>query len=148
MSYYNDNGTLMRDDGRFRCQACLDCKPLSELSPKDARYCVDCQPDIESEYSISSRNTYKPKPPANIPHPYKPMCTKMSTLNESPVTVDNFRPRGRPKHYKKRELPVELIRRLYGEGMESRAIASRLKAEQGIKISYKTIQRVLSEERN
>ena len=71
----------------------------------------------------------------------------MSISNEPSVTMDIFRPRGRPKHYEKRELPEELIRQLSSEGMGSRAIASRLRAERGIKVSYKTIQRVLSGER-
>jgi hypothetical protein len=60
--------------------------------------------------------------------------------------MDIFRPRGRPKHYEKRELPEELIRQLSSEGMGSRAIASTLK-KRDIIVSYKTIQRVLSGER-
>ena len=73
--------------------------------------------------------------------------TKMSISNEPSVTMDIFRPRGRPKHYEKRELPEELIRQLYSEGMGSRAIASTLK-KRAIIVSYKTIQRILSGERN
>jgi transposase len=72
---------------------------------------------------------------------------KMSTQIEKPITVDNFRPRGRPKTYKKRELPIELIKQLHSQGSGSKAISSTLKAEQGIKVSYKTIQRILSGER-
>jgi hypothetical protein len=72
--------------------------------------------------------------------------TKMSISNEPSVTMDIFRPRGRPKHYEKRELPEELIRQLSSEGMGSRAIASTLK-KRDIIVSYKTIQRVLSGER-
>ena len=76
------------------------------------------------------------------------MYTKMSTLNEPPVIVDNFRPRGRPKYYKKRELPEELIRQLHSQGMGSKAIASSLKARQSVVVSYKTIQRILKGERS
>lgn len=72
--------------------------------------------------------------------------TKKSISNEPSVTMDIFRPRGRPKHYEKRELPEELIRQLSSEGMGSRAIASTLK-KRDIIVSYKTIQRVLSGER-
>ncbi len=160
MSYYDDNGTLMRDDGRFLCQACLECKPLSELSQKDARYCTFCQPIIEYEYSLLSTGShskrYKPMPlkPKSIPIEAPPIYkstgeekTKKSTLEEKPVTVDNFRPRGRPKHYKKRELPEELIKQLNSQGMGSKAIATRVRAQYGIKVSYKTIQRILSGER-
>ena len=73
--------------------------------------------------------------------------TKMSISNEPSVTMDNFRPRGRPKAYEKRELPEELIRQLSSEGMGSRAIASTLK-KRAIIVSYKTIQRILAGERN
>jgi hypothetical protein len=162
MSYYDDNGTLMRDDGRFRCQACIECKYLSELSLKDARYCTFCQPIIEEEYrAIAERlgraNKYKPQPtqkPTEMteigvtPNSLSATPeTKMSTLDEKPITVDNFRPRGRPKHYKKRELPIELIEQLHSKDIGSKAITTLLKREQGIEVSYKTIQRILSGER-
>ena len=160
MSYYDDNGTLMRDDGKFRCQACLECKHLSELSLKDARYCDFCQPIIEYEYSLLSTGShskrYKPMPlkskstSTEVPPIYKPTGEekmKMSTPDEKPVTVDNFKPRGRPKHYKKRELPIDLIKQLYTQDIGSKAIATRLKVGHGTKVSYKTIQRILSGER-
>ena len=98
MRYYNENGTLIQDDGKFRCQACLECKHLSELSLKDARYCDFCQPIIEYEYSLLSTGShskrYKPMPlksnstPIEAPPIYKPtdeVKTKMSTSRESPV---------------------------------------------------------------
>ena len=44
-------------------------------------------------------------------------------------------------------LPRELISQWAGEGMGSKAIASKLNSELGIKVSYKTVQRVLSGER-
>jgi len=161
MSYYNEDGTLMRNDGKFRCQACLDCKPLSELSPKDARYCTFCQPIIEYEYSLlitgSHSKRYNPVPPGanstpiEAPLVYQPTGeekTKMSTLNEKPVTVDNFRARGRPTTYKKRQLPEQLIKQLHSkDGMGSKAISTHLKTRKGIIVSYKTIQRILSGER-
>ncbi len=73
--------------------------------------------------------------------------TKMSTLNSPSLTVDNFRPRGRPKTYKKFPLPDHKIKQLHKEGMGAKAIATQLKREQGIDVSYKTIQRVLSGQR-
>ena len=72
---------------------------------------------------------------------------KMSTPDEKPVIVDKFKPRGRLKHYKKRELPEGLIRQLHGQGMGSKAITTKLKEETGIQVSYKTVQRILSGER-
>ena len=72
----------------------------------------------------------------------------MSTLNSPSVTVDNFRPRGRPKTYKKDILPDNKIKYLHEEGMGAKAIATWLKREEGIDVSYKTVQRVLSGERH
>jgi hypothetical protein len=73
----------------------------------------------------------------------------MSTLEDEKPTVDiiqsvtpittNEMKRG-PKH---RQLPDDSIRQWASEGAGSKAIASKLKAEHGITISYKTIQRRL-----
>ena len=71
----------------------------------------------------------------------------MSTLNSPSPTVDNLRPRGRPKTYKKRWLPNDKIKQLHKDGVGAKAITTQLKREKGIDISYKTIQRVLSGER-
>ena len=49
-----------------------------------------------------------------------------------------------PKH---RDLPDELIAKLAGQGMRAKAIASELKREHGIIVSYKTIQRMLEGQR-
>ena len=73
--------------------------------------------------------------------------TKMSTLNSPSLTVDNLGARSRPTTYKKRQLPDDKIKRLHKGGMGAKAIATRLKKEQGIDVSYKTIQRILSGER-
>jgi len=76
----------------------------------------------------------------------------MSTLNDKKSEVDIFKPsvgkvtrekRG-PKH---KALPHELIKHWAGEGMGSKAIASKLNSELGINVSYKTIQRTLAGER-
>jgi hypothetical protein len=81
----------------------------------------------------------------------------MSTLNDKKSEVDIIQPpvgkvtrekqpikteakRG-PKH---KALPRELISQWAGEGMGSKAIASKLYSELSIKVSYKTIQRLLS----
>lgn len=81
------------------------------------------------------------------------MVLNMSTLNGRNSKVDIIQPlvakvtRGKrgPKH---KALPHELIKQWAGEGMGSKAIATKLRTEQGITVSYKTIQRVLSGERN
>ena len=76
----------------------------------------------------------------------------MSTLESTKNTVDIISPSarsransGRGRRHK--ALPVELITQWAGEGMGSKAIASKLSNELGIKVSYKTIQRLLSGER-
>ena len=49
-----------------------------------------------------------------------------------------------PKH---KALPRELIEKWAGEDMGSKAIASKLNSKLGVRVSYKTIQRLLSGER-
>jgi len=77
----------------------------------------------------------------------------MSTLGEEKIEVDIIKPSGKPKILAKRgpkhkDLPIELIEQLAKEGMGSKAIATKLKAERDVKVSYRTIQRVLSGERS
>jgi DNA invertase Pin-like site-specific DNA recombinase len=72
---------------------------------------------------------------------------KMSTLKSKGITVDIFIPRGRPKGYKKKPLPAEEIRKLNEQGLGSKSIATSLK-KRGIIISYKTIERLLNNERD
>ncbi|MFC2047313.1 hypothetical protein ACFLTK_03465 [Chloroflexota bacterium] len=141
----------------FFCQACLVGKAKEEMSKRDPRYCQKCQSIIEYEYSLLSdkghSKRYKPVKPETkseaIEVPSVDIDTgegkmKMSTLNEKTVTVDKFKPRGRPSTYKKRELPEGLIKRLHRKGIGSKTIATVLKKEHGVDVSYKTIQRVLS----
>jgi hypothetical protein len=80
----------------------------------------------------------------------------MSTLESKKSEVDIITPsvstrpivkriRRGPKH--RTDLPVEVIMQWAGEGMGSKVIAARLKAEHGIIVSYKTIQRILAGQR-
>ena len=48
---------------------------------------------------------------------------------------------------KKLTLPVETILEMSRQGLGSKAIATLLRAEQGVDVSYKTIQRTLADER-
>ncbi len=146
--------------GGFFCEACLVGKPAAEQSP-DPRYCQDC-------YDLLLREAERlpgVKRPVWIPKHQKPKKTGqnqyqvsqqgsriMSPLESKKIEVDIIDPadatrasvkRG-PKH---RALPEDLIRQLAGEGMGSKAIVARLKAEHRVKVSYKTIQRVISGER-
>jgi len=77
----------------------------------------------------------------------------MSPLENEKTEVDIIQPTTSPrtvmrtntkKGPKRKQLPQVLILQWASDGMGSKAIASRLKVEHGIYISYKTIQRVLS----
>ena len=149
--------------GGFFCEACLVGKPADDMSP-DPRYCQGCYEFFlkEAETLAASGNKHKPiwiplpdhksrsKPSATIP---QGGSTIMSTLNGKKSEVDIIPPRlpkltREKRGPKQKALPHELIMQWAGEGMGSKAIASKLNNELGIKVSYKTIQRVLSGERN
>ena len=151
--------------GSFFCHACLVGKPASELSP-DPRYCQDCYdfllkeaemlpdnkrpkwvPRAQSEKDSTGKNSGQKSIQVS-----RDVVLNMSTVNDKKSKVDIFQPsvgkvtsgkRG-PKH---KALPLELITQWAGQGMGSKAIASKLNSEIGIKVSYKTIQRLLSGER-
>ena len=142
--------------GGFFCQACLVGKPAVEISP-DPRYCQTCYVSLLKEAEMDSGRrggNWKPqKARKEAAQVSQDVRTIMSTLAGKKFEVDIIhppdaisRPSGKrgPKH---RRLPEELIKQLAGEGTGSKAIATRLKAELGIVVSYKTIQRVLSGER-
>lgn len=138
----------------YFCEACLVGKREDEMSGEDIRYCVGCQQVIKESYALGAETgshlgRYTPQEQAEKVAPMETDAgkekMKMSTLNPTSATVNNLGVRGRPTTYKKRELPEELIKQL-SEGMGSKTIASKLK-KQGIVVSYKTIQRILSGER-
>jgi len=141
--------------GGFFCQACLVGKPAQEQSP-DPRYCQGCYVFLLKEAATESSRRFadwKPrKSPKEAAQVSQDMRTIMSTLDYQKSQVDIIqssvgkvtRAKRGPKH---RDLPGDLIRRLAAESMGSKAIATKLRKEQGIPVSYKTIQRVLSGER-
>ena len=155
----SERDTAIVDAGGFFCHACLEDKPVPEASP-DPRYCQGCYGFLLKEAEMLPRS----KRPRWIPKEGKTGhqnsiqvsgdgVSNMSTVNDKKSEVDIIKPpvatratgkRG-PKH---RDLPCELIKQWASEDMGSKAIASKLKQELGIKVSYKTIQRVLSGERN
>lgn len=141
----------------FCCHACLMDKPANEQSP-DPRYCQGCYEVLEQEASLLTERGYT-KHPAWWPVaqnqgkkekiPTIPQSRNMSTLNGKKSEVDIIDPpvgkvTSGKRGPKKKALPWELIKQWAGEDMGSKAIATRLKRELGIKISYKTIQRLLS----
>ena len=154
----------IEEAGGFFCHACAVGKPVSEASP-DPRYCRGCYEFLVKEAEllpVGKRPGWIPKPqqkpqrPQNDDKKLYPMSQDvvliMSPIKGKKSEVDIIQPsvgkvtrekRG-PKH---KPLPQELIMQWSGEGIGSKAIAARLNAEHGIKVSYKTIQRVLSGER-
>ena len=142
----------------FFCSTCLEDKDRKELSP-DPRYCQGCYDFLLKEAEMLPGG----KRPAWIPKEGKighqksiqvsgDVVLNMSTLNDKKSEVDIIQPsvgkvtRGK-RGPKQKALPQELIKQWSGEGMGSKAIASKLSNELGIKVSYKTIQRLLSGER-
>lgn len=140
------------------CQACLVGKSEEQMSKRDVRYCLDCQPFIEREYS-RLRQRYIPITYNHQNHQIDTFSNadiethrgkqkkKMSTIDSAMLRVDKLKPRIRSKTYKKRILPDGQIKQLHNEGMGSKAITNKLRVERGITVSYKTIQRVLSGQR-
>lgn len=144
----------------FWCEACIVARPLDDQSP-DPRYCLACFSILTEEARmLKEAGTWKrpdwiPKPktsPEKVGDAPTPTPRIMSTVTDKKIKVDIIQPlvakvtRGK-RGPKPKVLPNELIKQWAGEGMGSRAIATRLDAERDVKVSYKTIQRVLSGER-
>jgi hypothetical protein len=141
----------------FWCEACLVARPLDDRSP-DERYCQDCYDFLRKEAEMLTGHIKKPtwipckNGQKNQPHVSTYGGGNMSTLGEEIIEVDIIQPsvakvtRGK-RGPKPKVLPNELIKQWAGEGMGSKAIASKLNNELDIEVSYKTIQRVLSGER-
>ena len=159
----HDNGIV--EVSGFFCHACLAGKPAPEAS-LDPRYCQGCYDFLLKEAEMLPGN----KHPKWVPRTQskkdstgkigrqKPiqvsgdMVLNMSTVNGKKSEVDIFQPPGgkatrEKRGPKKRALPHELIKQWAGEGMGSKAIASKLNNELGITVSYKTIQRTLAGKR-
>jgi len=158
----NSRKNLEKRSGSFFCHACVVDKPVSEQSP-DSRYCQGCYDFLLKEAEILSPGKHPKWVPRaqskkdstgknsgqKVIQVSQDVVLNMSTLNGKKSEVDIIQPpvakvtRGKrgPKH---KALPQELIVQWAGAGMGSKAITSKLKSELGIKVSYKTIQRLLS----
>jgi hypothetical protein len=150
--------------GGFFCHACLAGHQKARRSP-DPRYCQGCYDFLVKEAEIlpkTRRPKWIPKAPQKASAPRKPHKKQyqipqhggriVSTLESKKFTVDIIHPAtrkvtGRKRGPKHRELPEDLIRQLAAEGMGSKAISAWLRAEHGLTVSYRTIQRILSGQR-
>jgi len=142
---------LIANGTHFWCETCLVARPLSKQSP-DHRYCQSCYDFLLNEVEIlkESRSlAIKIRPPQWMPGEGHPPTLSpqegqnLSTLEKEKVTVDIIGARVGKRGPKKMELPEDKIREMNEAGMGSKAIAGRLKAEYGVQVSYKTIQRLL-----
>jgi hypothetical protein len=142
--------------GMFWCYTHLADIPLSEQSADD-RYCKKCYQVLAAEMAdlraIGDRHKHwwalQDKRHSNngvVPVQGQP-THNLSTSNSKNITVDKLDPPVpvRPIVHpgpKNMALPLDRIAKLAAEGMGSKLIARRLNAD-GIKVSYRTIQRLL-----
>lgn len=155
-SNIKQDNELIAAGSHFFCNTCLVARPLDDRSP-DPRYCNGCYQFLQDEAALLPL-TKRPKwlPKAKNSAKKTIPVSQDAVLNMSTINAENSQmdiihsmaakvtcgKRG-PKH---RELPVEQIIKLAKQGIGSRAIATRL-AKQGISVSYKTIQRIITGER-
>lgn len=121
------------------CLGCLAGKPQSEMSSKDNKYCTSCQESLEHECFLKDRLPITP------PQPVETLNNGSNGAlrgNGSSVILSQLNNTGRGR--KSLNLPKSIIKELHIQGMGSRIIATKLKTEHGIQVSYKTIQRILS----
>ena len=154
--FSSEHDKAIIDAGGFFCEACSVGKPAGEMSP-DPRYCQGCYEFLLKEVELlpaSKRPKWIPKAQRvgskSIPVPQDEVLI-MSTVKRKKTEVDIIPPavsartppkRG-PKH---KPLPEDLVKQWAGEGMGAKAIATMLTGE-GVEVSYKTIQRLLSGQR-
>jgi hypothetical protein len=123
--------------GGFFCHACLVGKPAKDQSP-DPRYCTYCCKFLLEEQGGAI--SWKPL----LKHYDK---QEAGTKSEE---VSNHVPPVMSQDCKVKQgrnnLPEDIIIKLHDEGLSSRTISNRLEAR-GVKVSYKTIQRLLSGKR-
>ncbi len=141
--------------GGFFCQACLVGKPADEQSP-DPRYCQWCYDFLRKEAALLSTSppAWVPKDPPDAPHkpsdalPAVDIIIKVSPCPDGIMsTVESQKKELEKRGPKHRAIPHELVKQWASGGMGSKAITSRLKNELDITVSYKTVQRILSGQR-
>lgn len=149
---------LIKAGTHFYCQGHLGARPLEERSP-DPRYCQGCCDfliqEAETMGGHSGKASWIPKIDGTAVRGLSPIPSdgggNMSTLATEKSRVDIIVPRGRvlkKRGPKPKVLPVKMIMRWAAkEEMGSKAIATKLGKERGIKVSYKTVQRILNSQR-
>ncbi len=142
------------------CLGCLGGKKQSQMSQKDARYCLECQPIIEYEYSLladkGSWKRYKPTNPTRNLGAFEPLDLGEDTHKDkevllhtnlekpheyqNPSQTPTINLGGRPR----KDIPIDLIHKLSKQGLSIRQIVREL---QEYSLSPMSISRVLSGQR-
>jgi hypothetical protein len=136
---------LIAVGSHFWCEGHMTARPIDDQSP-DPRYCLVCYDFLLQEAKIvigHKKAAWAPRKNAT----QRIRADANQEIDTSPMSS----PRGGimshkrgPKH---RVLPEDLIKKLAAANMGSRPIAAHLESECGLKISYKTVQRILSGQR-
>lgn len=122
---------LIKAGTHFWCGICLVARPNSEASPRDGR-CLACYETLHQE----------PTPPTiPIKETWDIIASDLSDVK--PQAQDTAGKRG-PRHH---ALPIPLIKQLAAEKKSSREIANEVKLQTKTKVSYRTVQRILSGQR-
>jgi hypothetical protein len=140
----------------FFCHSCLVHRPLDDRSP-DERYCQLCCDFLLDEAALldpKKRGQWVPKiSDKNRHHIPQDEVVIMSTINSDEIPSGHNSPAARPeKQISKRgpkfrdDIPTDFVNELASQGKGPKAIAGILKGK-GIAVSYKTIQRTLSGQR-
>ena len=145
----------------YFCLACVVGKTEEQMSNRDIRYCVDCQPIVEEGYAQLGQHKHYLKQlhnqkiealnsEDNQTYPQKEKEVLLHTKRNEVHSYQKL-PEDRPKPNvggrPKKDVSVDLIHKLSDEGLGIWKIVKELKA-QGQVISAMTVQRVLSGQRN
>lgn len=138
---------LINSGTHFWCETCLVAWPKDDQSP-DPRYCLVCYDFLLKEVEMITSHAQKGAwiPRRTAIKAVGAVDSKEKGLPPIPRGgggIMSQKKRG-PKH---QALPGDLIKQMAAGDLSSRTIAARLEEEHGFKVSYKTIQRVLSGQR-
>ena len=140
------------------CHTCFRDFPPAAISPHDSRYCPECFELLSDE---AEQLQPKARRPAWLPKIIgvkgadvaQHVTQIMSTTNDQNIYSGHNSPAAPPtkpcgkRGPKHRFLPEDFIKTLAAQGKGAKAIAGELKKENGITVSYKTVERILKGQR-
>lgn len=122
--------------GGFFCKGCLIGKPAVELSPEPA-YCLGCHDFLKNEKNCGQKTD---KTGVGVSDGDLEGNKRAKVVGDVALEFCHSLARGR----KPKSLPTERIYGLAGKGCSVRVISATLEGE-GVKVSYRTIARVLKQ---